>query len=33
MELEQADFARLNSTGLPRDFDAKGSSGQMRTTV
>ncbi|WP_411138087.1 hypothetical protein [Streptomyces sp. C10] len=33
MELEQADLARLNSTGLARDFDVKGSSGQMRTTV
>ncbi|SEC57578.1 hypothetical protein SAMN05428945_3273 [Streptomyces sp. 2224.1] len=33
MSLEQADLAHLNTTGLGRDFDVKGSSGQMRTTV
>jgi hypothetical protein len=33
MSLEQADLAHLNTTGLAHDFDVKGSSGQMRTTV
>ncbi|WP_369354700.1 hypothetical protein [Streptomyces sp. cg2] len=33
MELEQADLAHLNTTGLARDFDVKGTSGQMRTPL
>ncbi|MGV4926633.1 hypothetical protein K2224_33895 (plasmid) [Streptomyces sp. BHT-5-2] len=33
MELEQADLAHLNTTGLARDFDVKGSSGQMQATL